>query len=256
MSFTNVSYKCLLHMSFSCRWRSRTRNVLGATTREVTSLHFILHVTYLIRTMAIKQNLQNTYYYIHIYIFIYILYKHTKNPQLLHISIYLLHQYSTAISTIILLSYPLFLPPLPHIPSLSHSLPSLSPISHTVAIELLYPTSTSSDRLHKVPATTVDAMHGILRFLLKSRMIKESLVFVPRMVALYTAMELELSMCRAMLTLTLLQLEIGDVVLVMAVLYTHYLPHLYLSVLLLYSLPYFTSQTFTFTSHLISAYQL
>jgi len=81
------------------------------------------------------------------------------------------------------------------------------------AIELMYPASTPRERIVAVPALTGDALRDILRFLLRARMVREALALTPRMILLYAEQGYEQLMCKAMLTLTLLQLEAGDVVL-------------------------------------------
>jgi len=81
------------------------------------------------------------------------------------------------------------------------------------AIDTMFPDNMSDNQITSVPAMTIDAMRDILKFLLKGRLIKQALIFLPRMIALYSLQGYESLMCKAMVTLTFLQLEIGDVVL-------------------------------------------
>lgn len=83
---------------------------------------------------------------------------------------------------------------------------------YKAASDILFPENTQKEQLGTLHPMTVEAVKDALKFLLKSHMIREALIFVERVVPLLEAQGYESAMCKAMLTQTILQLEFGDVV--------------------------------------------
>ncbi|RYG63334.1 hypothetical protein EON64_16130 [archaeon] len=80
------------------------------------------------------------------------------------------------------------------------------------AIDRLVPADTPKDYLAKAPSSVLDVLRSAFSFLLRQRRFPDALKLAGRMCSVYEAMELETSLCKTMLAITVLQLAMGDAV--------------------------------------------
>lgn len=82
------------------------------------------------------------------------------------------------------------------------------------AIEVVCPESMSPANMAQLHPSSLDLFRNASSFCVKSKKYKEALALFKRMVVIYKAYETESAMCKAMLSITILQLALGDAVLV------------------------------------------
>lgn len=81
-----------------------------------------------------------------------------------------------------------------------------------VALTRLYPEGLSEDKVARLNPYTLEIARSVLSFTLKENNLKDGLALAQRMVVLFRAFESESSMCKAMLTITIIELSLGDYV--------------------------------------------
>lgn len=87
---------------------------------------------------------------------------------------------------------------------------------NNAACEVVCPTSTSVAQLRHIHPSSLELLRGALSFLVTSAHCKEALELAARMADIFRACEAENSMCKALLSVTILQLHLGDYVKVTA----------------------------------------
>ncbi len=81
-----------------------------------------------------------------------------------------------------------------------------------VALEVLCPSSTPKSQLNSIHPASLELFRAALSFFISTAHYKEALTLANRMADIFLAFENESSMCKMFLTITLIQLTLGDAV--------------------------------------------
>lgn len=80
-------------------------------------------------------------------------------------------------------------------------------------INRMFPIDTPKDKMDKIHPNILDMLRYAFKFLIKCKMYNDAIAFAEdRMVDMFEAFEQEKSMCNIMLTITMIQLSLGDIV--------------------------------------------
>lgn len=96
---------------------------------------------------------------------------------------------------------------------LTHYLSPLSLfLSNPIALEVLCPKNTPKEQLNQCHPIIVDILRNLMTFLVKAKYYSDAIAIAGRIVEISQAFDIESNMCKALASITVLQLTMGDVV--------------------------------------------